>query len=58
MNHITGTLRPESVPAKAAGINEMFYHLFNIVDLIYDFIGIFNAVLEALLNLGDYLNGQ
>jgi len=52
------SIRAAALPALAQGSGHLFDFLFDLVDLIYDIIGIFNAIIEAWINFGDYLNGE
>lgn len=42
----------------ASSSNSLFDTLFELIDLLYDFITVINAFFETLLNFGDYLNGE
>jgi hypothetical protein len=53
MNAKLSGIPAEAIPSKAQGIET----IFDFLDVIFNLVDIFNAILEALRNFGNYLNG-
>lgn len=54
MNATLSRIPAGAIPAKAAGVET----LFDLFDVIFDLLDIFNAILDAIRNFGNFLNGQ